>query len=206
MVWTRKKVPRYGEECWIRLRDRWGYWRFRTWWSKGFLMVSATFQMFGDVARIERWHNVGKIWLSSDTNNCCWKKLRCCNCRRFWGKGWGEEWKIGRTWPAPDWTVNWVVQERMEEGVDAFAEQHSSYAQCLQHFAQERLRNESLEEKLKSTQLRHAAELKNLKDWKNPKSSWRGTLSKRFLSDFEIFADSSSLKQLVVSTRSGADE
>lgn len=56
------------------------------------------------------------------------------------------------------------LQERMEEGVDAFAEQHSSYAQCLQHFAQERLRNESLEEKLKSSQLRHAAELKNLKD------------------------------------------
>lgn len=67
--------------------------------------------------------------------------------------------------------MNLVVQERLEEGVDAFAEQHSSYAQCLQHFAQERLRNESLEEKLKSSQLRHAAELKNLKDWKKPKSS-----------------------------------
>eukprot|EP00435_Cladocopium_sp_Y103_P043883 s1596_g12.t1 len=62
-------------------------------------------------------------------------------------------------------------QERLEQGVDAFAEQHSSYAQCLQHFAQdfrdgedERLKSESLEEKLKSSQLRHQAELKNLKD------------------------------------------
>lgn len=56
------------------------------------------------------------------------------------------------------------LQERLEQGVDAFAEQHSSYAQCLQHFAQERLKSESLEEKLKSSQLRHQAELKNLKD------------------------------------------
>ena len=67
--------------------------------------------------------------------------------------------------------MNSVIQERLEEGVDAFAEQHSSYAQCLQHFAQERLRNESLEEKLKSSQLRHEAELKNLKDRKNPRGS-----------------------------------
>ena len=29
------------------------------------------------------------------------------------------------------------MQQRLEQGVDAFAEQHSSYAQCLQHFAQE---------------------------------------------------------------------
>eukprot|EP00438_Fugacium_kawagutii_P034274 Skav205203 [mRNA] locus=scaffold376:109788:111686:+ [translate_table: standard] len=56
------------------------------------------------------------------------------------------------------------LQQRLEQGVDAFAEQHSSYAQCLQHFAQERLKTESLEEKLKSSHLRHQAELKNLKD------------------------------------------
>lgn len=108
--------------------------------------------------RIARWRSAGRSWRSSDISSCCWRRHRCCSCRRLTVGSSGiirnHRWVLFLFWlrgttryhlfvsvckqPFTRWiSVMPPDEERLEQGVDAFAEQHSSYAQCLQHFAQD---------------------------------------------------------------------
>lgn len=106
--------------------------------------------------RIARWRSAGRSWRSSDISSCCLRRHRCCSCRRsmvgssgiigglvlflFWLRGTTRYHLFVSVSSEP--FTRWISvmppdEERLEQGVDAFAEQHSSYAQCLQHFAQD---------------------------------------------------------------------